>query len=285
MYKILSKEKLNPQVGRMVIEAPLAARRAQPGQFVILRVGPEGERIPLTIADSNPAAGAITVIYQILGATTLELDQKLAGEFLQDVAGPLGKPTPTEGVQKAAVVIGGVGAAIGYPVAKKLHSQGAAVDVVAGFRNKDLVILEPEFRAAATRFFPMSDDGTWGEKGLVTHALGKLLEAGEHYDEVFVIGPLPMMKFVSLLTQQHGVKTTVSMNSIMIDGTGMCGCCRLSVGGEMKFACVDGPDFDGHLIDYDEAIARSRMYCDAERPTYEEACHLLAQADTPREGA
>lgn len=275
MYTILKKEALNPIVTRMEIEAPLVAKKAEPGQFVILRADKNGERIPLTIADFNRKAGTVTIIYQVVGATTKKLHSLQPGDYLPDFVGPLGKATHTEGLKKVAIVGGGVGCAIAYPVAKKFHSLDCEVHAIVGFRNKDLVILEDEFRAASKKFVLMTDDGSAGEKGLVTDALQRLIESGEQYDEVIAIGPLVMMKFVAKLTEEYHIKTVVSMNPIMIDGTGMCGGCRLSVGGKMVFACVDGPDFDGHLVDFDEAIQRASMYQDFERHAYEEACNLL----------
>ena len=275
MYLILKKEALNPTVTRMVIDAPLIAKKAEPGQFIILRVHEDGERIPLTIADFDREQGTVTIIFQIVGATTELLNHLEEGDSLHDFVGPLGRPSETEGLKKVAVIGGGVGCAIAYPVAKKLHQQGAQVHAIVGFRNKDLVILEEEFRAVSDRFVPMSDDGSWGEKGLVTNALEQLIAAGEQYDEVIAIGPLVMMKFVTQLTRQHNIKTVVSMNPIMIDGTGMCGGCRLSVGGKTKFACVDGPDFDGFEVDFDEAMERNAMYLDFERHAYEKACNLF----------
>lgn len=275
MFKILFKEALNPTVSKMVIEAPAIAKKAQPGQFIILRVDEDGERIPLTIADYDAKAGSVTIIYQIVGATTKLLDSKKAGEYISDFVGPLGRPTETDGVKKVAVVGGGVGCAIALPVAKKFHELGAEVHSIVGFRNEDLVILREEFEACSDKYVIMSDDGSVGEKGLVTDALRKLIESGEQYDEVIAIGPLIMMKFVCKLTKEFGIKTTVSMNPIMIDGTGMCGGCRLTVGGKVKFACVDGPDFDGHEVDFDEAMERGSMYKDFERHAYEETCNLL----------
>ncbi len=275
MFKIVKKKVLNPTVTLMEIEAPLVAKKAEPGQFIILRVTSDGERIPLTVADYNRDAGTITIIFQIVGATTALLNQKNEGEHISDFVGPLGRATHTEGLKKVAVVGGGVGCAIAYPVAKKLHELGCEVHSIVGFRNKDLLILEDEFRAASSELIIMSDDGSVGEKGLVTDALKKLIEAGNQYDEVIAIGPLVMMKFVCKLTKEYGIKTVVSMNPVMIDGTGMCGGCRLSVGGEMKFACVDGPEFDGHLVDFDEAMDRSRMYSDFERHAYETTCNLF----------
>jgi len=275
MYKILDKEALNPTVTKMVIEAPAVAKKAEPGQFIILRVDEEGERIPLTVADFDRERGSVTVIFQIVGATTEKLNHMNVGDALCDFVGPLGRATETEGLKKVAVVGGGVGCAIAYPVAKKLHELGCEVHSVVGFRTKDLVILEKEFRAASDKFLLMSDDGSCGEKGLVTDALKKLIESGEKYDEVITIGPLMMMKFVCKLTKEYGIKTVASMNPIMVDGTGMCGGCRLTVGGETKFACVDGPEFDGHQIDFDEAIARGGMYKPFERRAHEETCNLF----------
>ncbi|MBR3018532.1 MAG: sulfide/dihydroorotate dehydrogenase-like FAD/NAD-binding protein [Clostridia bacterium] len=278
MNKILLKKSLNPTVTLMEVDAPLVARKAEPGQFIILRVDAEGERIPLTVAAYNREKGSITIIFQIVGATTEKLNHLNEGDYIHDFVGPLGRATHTEGLKKVAVVGGGVGCAIAYPVAKKLHDQGTEVHAITGFRNKDLVILEDEFAAASTKFVRMSDDGSWGEKGLVTDALKKLIEDGEQYDEVITIGPLIMMKFVCQLTKQYGVKTIASMNPIMIDGTGMCGGCRLTVGGKTKFACVDGPEFDGHEIDFDEAMARGRTYQDFERHAYTETCNLFKEA-------
>ncbi len=277
MYKILEKKSLNPTVTLMRIDAPLVARKAEPGQFIILRVDEDGERIPLTVADYDRASGSVTIIFQIVGATTAKLNHLHEGDAIHDFVGPLGRATHTEGLRKVAVVGGGVGCAIAFPVAKKLHEQGCEVHAIVGFRTKDLVILEEEFAAHTNRLVRMSDDGSWGEKGLVTDALRKLIESGENYDEVITIGPLPMMKFVCKLTKEFGVKTVASMNPIMIDGTGMCGGCRLTVGGKTRFACVDGPEFDGHEIDFDEAMARGATYRDFERHAYEETCNLLAK--------
>ena len=275
MNKILQKKILNPTVTLMKVDAPLVAKKAEPGQFIILRVDENGERIPLTVADYDRNEGSITIIFQVVGATTEKLNHLNEGDSIHDFVGPLGRATHTEGLKKVAVVGGGVGCAIAYPVAKKLHEQGCEVHAVIGFRNQDLVILEDEFAAASSRLVRMSDDGSWGEKGLVTDALKKLIESGEQYDEVITIGPLVMMKFVCKLTKEYGVKTVASMNPIMIDGTGMCGGCRLTVGGKTKFACVDGPEFDGHEIDFDEAIARSATYRDFERHAHEKTCNLF----------
>ncbi len=272
MFKIVRKKQLNPTVTLMEIYAPLVAKKALPGQFIILRVDENGERIPLTIADYNRVDGTVTIIFQIVGATTALLNQKNENEFIQDFVGPLGRATNTDGLKKVAVVGGGVGCAIAYPVAKKLHENGCEVHAIVGFRNKDLLILEEEFKTASDKLIIMSDDGSAGEKGLVTDALKKLIDEGEQYDEVVAIGPLVMMKFVSKLTKEYGIKTIVSMNPIMIDGTGMCGGCRLTVGGETKFACVDGPEFDGHLVDFDEAIDRASIYKEFE---HEKKCNLF----------
>ncbi len=275
MYKILTKKILNPTVTLMEVDAPMIAKKAEPGQFIILRVDADGERIPLTIADFDREKGTITIIFQIVGATTEKLNHLEEGEFIHDFVGPLGVPSHTDGLKKVAVVGGGVGCAIAYPIAKKLHHLGAEVHSIVGFRNKDLVILEDEFKAASDVMKLMTDDGSHGEKGLVTNALEELIKAGNQYDEVIAIGPLVMMKFVCKLTKEYGIKTVVSMNPIMIDGTGMCGGCRLTVGGETKFACVDGPDFDGHLVDFDEAMERGTMYKEFETRKREEVCNLF----------
>ena len=275
MYKILKRRELNPTVTLLEVEAPRVAAKAKAGQFVILIPDEGGERIPLTVAGCDKETGAVTVIFQIVGATTIRLNAKKEGDFIHDFVGPLGRPTEVEGFRKVAVVGGGVGCAIALPVARALHEQGAEVHSVVGFRNRDLVILEDEFRAVSSVMKMMTDDGSYGEKGLVTDALRALIESGEQYDEVIAIGPLVMMKFVCRLTAEFGIKTVVSMNPIMIDGTGMCGGCRLSVGGKMKFACVDGPDFDGHEVDFDEAIKRGSVYRDVEGRAREEACRLF----------
>ena len=275
MYRIVEKEALNPTVTRMVIKAPLVARKAQPGQFIIFRASEDGERVPLTIADYDREKGTVTIIFQIVGAATMELNALEQGDGLTDFVGPLGKPSDLEGLKKVAVVGGGVGCAIAYPTAKRLHELGAEVHSVVGFRGRDLVILEKEFSDVSDRLVMMTDDGSYGEKGLVTNALERLIQEGNRYDEVIAIGPLVMMKFVCKVTEKYGVKTTVSMNPIMIDGTGMCGGCRLTVGGQTKFACVDGPDFDGHQVDFDEAMQRGGMYRDFEAHAREAACNLL----------
>ncbi len=275
MYRIIKKEKLNNSVTLMKIDAPLVAKKAEPGQFVILRVNDEGERVPLTIADYNREEGSITIIFQIVGATTEKLNSLDEGDSILDFVGPLGNATELDGIKKAAVIGGGVGCAIAYPVAKKLFETGAEVHSITGFRSKDLVILEDEFKNASNMLKIMTDDGSYGDAGLVTDALKKLIDEGNEYDVVFAIGPLIMMKFVCELTKKYNIKTMVSMNPIMIDGTGMCGGCRLTVGGETKFACIDGPDFNGHLIDFDEAIERSSMYKDFEKNKRDENCNLL----------
>ncbi len=264
MYQVIKRKSLNPTVTLLEIEAPLVAKKAKPGQFIILRVDDKGERIPLTIADSNKETGTVTIIFQVVGGTTEKLNHVEEGGFIADFVGPLGRATEIEGLKKVAVVGGGVGSAIAYPVAKALHKAGAEVHAIVGFRTKDLVILEDEFRENSSRFVLMSDDGSTGEKGLVTDALKKLIDSGEKYDEVITIGPLVMMKFVSLLTKEYGIKTIASMNPVMIDGTGMCGGCRLSVGGKTKFACVDGPEFDGHQVDFAELMSRNATYRDRE---------------------
>lgn len=279
MYRILKKEALNPTVTRMVVEAPLVARSAQPGQFVILRVDQQGERIPLTIAGYDRKAGTVTIIFQLVGASTLALDRLNPGDAIQDFAGPLGTPSHTEGLKKVAVVGGGVGCAIALPVAQKLHDQGAVVHAIVGFRSKDLVILKEEFQAASEKLLLMTDDGSAGQKGLVTDALKELIESGEQYDQVIAIGPLVMMKFVCALTKQYDLPTVVSMNPLMVDGTGMCGGCRLTVGGTMRFACVDGPDFDGHQVDFDEAIARAGIYRPQEQQAREQHCRLFQRKE------
>jgi len=275
MYLIKEKKVLNPTVTLMRIDAPLIAKKAEPGQFIILRVDKDGERIPLTVADYDRVNGTVTIIFQVVGATTAKLNTLNEGEYIEDFVGPLGTPSKLDGLKKVAVIGGGVGSAIAYPVAKKLHELGAEVHSIVGFRNHDLVILEDEFKAVSDKLLIRTDDGSYGEKGLVTDALKALIESGEKYDEVIAIGPLIMMKFVSLLTKEYGIKTTVSMNPVMIDGTGMCGGCRLTVGGETKFACVDGPDFDGHLVDFDEAMKRSLTYRDFETRKREEHCNLF----------
>lgn len=265
MYKILRREDLSSNVVLMDVDAPRVAKKCLPGQFIILRVDEQGERIPLTIAGYDREKGVITIIYQTVGETTMALADLKEGDSISDFVGPLGNPSETEGFKKVAVIGGGLGCAIAYPQAKAIHDAGAEVHMIAGFRSKDIVMLEKEMTAASDKMFVMTDDGTYGEKGLVTNKLEELILSGEKYDAVIAIGPLIMMKFVTLLTKKYDIKTIVSMNPIMIDGTGMCGGCRLTVGGETKFACVDGPDFDGHLVDFDETIRRSRMYSEHEK--------------------
>ena len=277
MYRIVKKEALKPTVTLYEIEAPMVAKKAEPGQFIILRVDENGERIPITIHDYDREKGTVTIIVETVGATTEKLSHKQQGEFLQDFVGPLGRPTETEGKKKVCVVGGGVGCAIAYPVLKKFHDCGAEVHAVVGFKNKDVVILEDKFKSASDVMKLVTDDGSYGEKGLVTDALKQLIEEGNQYDEIFAIGPAIMMKFVSKTTEPYGIPTTVSMSPIMVDGTGMCGGCRLTVGGETKFACVDGPDFDGHKVDWDESLKRGKMYFDWERHKYEETCNLFSK--------
>ena len=275
MYRIVRKEALKPTVILYEIEAPMVAKKAEPGQFIILRVDENGERIPITIHDYDREKGTVTIIVQTVGATTEKLRHKAEGEYIQDFVGPLGRPTETEGKKKVCVVGGGVGCAIAYPVLKKFHDCGAEVHAVVGFKNKDVVILEDKFKSASDVMKLVTDDGSYGEKGLVTDALKQLIEEGNQYDEIFAIGPAIMMKFVSKTTEPYGIPTTVSMSPIMVDGTGMCGGCRLTVGGETKFACVDGPDFDGHKVDWDESLKRGKMYFDWERHKHEEVCNLF----------
>lgn len=275
MFKIVKKKVLNPTVTLMEIEAPLIAEKAKAGQFIILRVDSEGERIPLTIAGCDLEAGTVRIIFQIVGATTQLLNYKNEGDYIQDFVGPLGAPTEIEGLKKVAVVGGGVGCAIALPVAQALKNQGTEVHSIIGFRNKDLVILEEDFNICSDKMFVMTDDGSYGTKGLVTETLKQLIENGENYDMIIAIGPLVMMKFVVATARPFGVPVTVSMNPIMIDGTGMCGGCRLTVGGETKFACVDGPDFDGYKVDFDEVIHRSSYYKEFERKAHHKACNLF----------
>ena len=282
MYRIVTKRVLNPTVMLMEVEAPLVAKKAEAGQFIILRVDEDGERIPLTVAGYDREKGTVRIIFQIVGATTKLLSMKEEGDFICDFVGPLGKPTHTDGLHKVAVVGGGVGCAIALPVAEKLHSLGCEVHSIVGFRNRDLVILEDEFRRASDKLIIMTDDGSYGEKGVVTAPLKALIESGEKYDQVIAIGPLIMMKFVVATTRPFGIPTVVSMNPIMIDGTGMCGGCRLTVGGKTRFACVDGPDFDGFEVDFDEAMSRGTMYRDFERHAYEETCNLFRKEETSR---
>ncbi len=277
MYQIVSKKSLNPTVTQMDIYAPYVAKKALAGQFIILRVDEDGERIPLTIAGYDREKGTVTIIFQIVGGTTERLNHKNEGDYIPDFVGPLGKATHTDGLKKVCVVGGGVGCAIALPVARALHEQGTKVVSIIGFRSKDLLILEDEFREVSDELYVMTDDGSCGCQGNVCAPLKTLLEGGETFDEVITIGPLIMMKFVCATTKAFNVKTIASMNPIMIDGTGMCGGCRLTVGGEMKFACVDGPEFDGHLIDFDEAMSRARMYAEFEGREREKACNLFKQ--------
>lgn len=275
MFKIIRKKILHSTVSLMEINAPIVANNAKPGQFIILRVDKDGERIPLTIADCNKKSGTITIIFQIIGATTKQLNFLNKNDYIHDIVGPLGKASQLDSLKKVAVIGGGVGCAIAYPTVKYLCSQNTIVHSIIGFRNKELVILKDEFEKISDKLILMSDDGSIGNKGLVTTSLEALIKSGEKYDEVIAIGPLIMMKFVCQLTKKYNIKTIVSMNPIMIDGTGMCGGCRITVGGKTKFACVDGPDFDGHLIDFDEAIHRSKMYKDFEQKAYEKTCNLF----------
>ena len=279
MYRIMKKRELNPTVTLMDIEAPLVAAKALPGQFIILRVDEEGERIPLTVAGTDKASGAVTIIFQIVGATTYLLNQKNEGECIQDFVGPLGEPSKLDGLHNVCIVGGGVGCAIAWPIARALHEKGCEVTSITGFRSKDIVILEDEFRACSDRLVMMTDDGTYGRQGNVTVPLKEMLEAGERFDMIITIGPVIMMKFVTLTAKPFGVPVTVSMNPIMIDGTGMCGGCRLTLNRDgqrvTKFACVDGPDFNGYEVDFDEAMSRGRMYAGFEKHAYEAACNLF----------
>ena len=275
MFKIVKRRELNPTVTELVIEAPLIAKKAKAGQFIIIRAKADSERIPLTIAGYDREAGTVTIIFQVVGAGTMELNTLPEGGYVHDFVGPLGKATEIEGLKKVCVVGGGVGCAIALPVAQALHAQGTKVTGIVGFRDKDLVILEDEFRACCDELIVMTDDGSYGRKGVVTVPLEEKLSGGEAFDEVITIGPLIMMKFVVKTTKPHNVKTVVSMNPIMVDGTGMCGGCRLTVGGQTKFACVDGPDFDGFEVDFDEAMHRGTMYKDFERHARDEACNLF----------
>lgn len=276
MYEILKKETLNQNTKRMIIDAPFVARKAEPGQFIILRVDEKGERIPLTIAEYDREKGTVTIIFQEVGATTMALGELNEGDSLHDFVGPLGRASELEGFKKVAVVGGGLGCAIAYPQAKKLHEMGVEVDLIAGFRNKDIIILEEEMKAASTNLYIVTDDGSNGRKALVTQVLQELIDAGNTYDAVIAIGPMIMMKFVCETTRPYGIKTIVSMNTIMIDGTGMCGGCRLTVGGETKFACVDGPDFDGHLVDFDGSMRRNTLYKAQEKASIERhECNLM----------
>jgi ferredoxin--NADP+ reductase len=285
MYQIVRKKVLNPTVTQIEVDAPLVAKKAKPGQFIILRVDEDGERVPFTVAGTNPSEGTVKIIFQVVGATTELLNHKEAGDYLQDFVGPLGVATHTEGIKRVCVVGGGVGCAIAMPIAQEFHRLGAEVTSIIGFRNKDLVILEDEFAACSDKLVVMSDDGSYGRHGNVTVPLKEMLEAGERFDMIITIGPLIMMKFVVATAKPFGVPVTASMNPIMIDGTGMCGGCRITLVEDdgtrvTKFACVDGPDFDGYKIDFDEAMSRGRMYADFERHAYEETCSLFAGADS-----
>lgn len=282
MYKVVSKKELNPTVTQMEIDAPLVANKAKPGQFIILRVDDNGERIPLTVAGVNKEVGTVKIIFQIVGATTNKLNHKNAGEFIEDFVGPLGEPTHIEGLKKVCIIGGGVGCAIAMPVAEALHNQGTEVTSIIGFRNKDLVILEDEFNACSDKLFVMTDDGSYGSHGNVCAPLNDMLSKGEQFDMIITIGPLIMMKFVVEAARPYNIPVTVSMNPIMIDGTGMCGGCRLTLNIDgkrvTKFACVDGPDFNGYQIDFDEAMSRGRMYSDFECHAYEDSCNLFRKA-------
>jgi len=282
MYKIIRKKSLNPTVTQMEIEAPLVAKKALPGQFIILRVNEDGERIPLTVAGYDREEGTVKIIFQVVGATTELLNHKKEGEYIQDFVGPLGTATHTDGIKKVCIVGGGVGCAIAMPVAQEFHRLGAEVTSIIGFRNKDLVILEDEFRACSDNFVMMTDDGSYGRHGNVTIPLKEMLSAGKDFDMIITIGPLVMMKFVTLTAKEFGTPVTVSMNPIMVDGTGMCGGCRLTLNQDgkkvTKFACVDGPDFNGYEVDFDEAISRGRTYFDFERKAHEETCNLFKKA-------
>lgn len=282
MYQIATKKNLNPTVTQMEIVAPFVAAKAKPGQFIILRVDEDGERIPLTVAGCDKEKGTVKIIFQIVGATTEKLNHKNAGEYIQDFVGPLGVPTHTDGIKKVCIIGGGVGCAIAMPIAEEFHAQGAEVTSIIGFRSKDLLILEDEFKAYSDKLFVMTDDGSYGRHGNVTVPLKEMLDAGEKFDLIITIGPLIMMKFVVLTAKPFGVPVTVSMNPIMIDGTGMCGGCRLTLNQDgkkvTKFACVDGPDFNGYEVDFDEAMSRGRMYMDFERKAHEETCNLFKNA-------
>ncbi|MBR5329562.1 MAG: sulfide/dihydroorotate dehydrogenase-like FAD/NAD-binding protein [Firmicutes bacterium] len=279
MYKIVEKKELSPEIMLYRIDAPLIAKKAKPGQFIILRVEEGGERIPLTIADSDAETGLVTIIFQIVGYTTRRLSMLQQGECLLDFVGPLGKASELDGIKKACIIGGGCGSAIAYPQAKALHQMGAKVDVINGFRNKGLVILDEEFQSVSDHYYICTDDGSCGSPGFVTQKLKSLLEEGAEYDTVIALGPLPMMRAVCDITRDPYIKTVISMNSIMLDGTGMCGACRLTVGGETKFACVDGPEFDGHLVDFAEAMERGKMYHKEEMESLEKhQCRLLGGA-------
>ena len=289
MYKVVRRRSLKPTVTQIEVEAPLVARKAKAGQFIILRVDEDGERIPLTVAGTNKEDGTVKVIFQVVGATTEKLNRVMEGEYLQDFVGPLGRPTETEGIKKVCVVGGGVGCAIALPVAQEFHEIGAEVTSIIGFRSEDLVVLEEEFDACSGRLIVMTDDGSYKREGNVTIPLKEMLEAGEKFDMIITIGPLIMMKFVTLTAKEFDAPVTVSMSPIMVDGTGMCGCCRLTLhteeGSVMKFACVDGPDFNGYEVDFDEAIARGRTYFDFERKAHDHVCNMFKAADELKSGA
>ena len=289
MYKIVKRRSLKPTVTELDVEAPLVARKAKAGQFIILRVDEEGERIPLTVAGTNPEEGTVKIIFQVVGATTEALNHKMEGDYLEDFVGPLGRPTETEGIKKVCIVGGGVGCAIALPVAQEFHKLGADVTSIIGFRSEDLVILEEEFDACSDRLIVMTDDGSYKREGNVTIPLKEMLSAGEKFDMIITIGPIIMMKFVTLTAKEFGAPVMVSMSPIMVDGTGMCGCCRLTLhtdeGDVMKFACVDGPDFNGYEVDFDEAIARGRTYFDFERKAHDHVCNMFKAADELKAGA
>lgn len=278
MYKILRRKQLNENVVLMDIEAPFIAKKAKAGQFIIFRIDEYGERVPLTISDTHPETGAVTIIFQIVGRSTMLLSQMNEGDYILDFVGPLGAATELEGIKKACVIGGGVGCAIAYPSAKSLFNNGTQVDVIAGFRNKDIVILEDEFKNVCDNLYITTDDGSYGEQGFVTNKLQSLIDAGNKYDLIIAIGPVPMMKFVSEVSRPYGIKTLVSLNPIMIDGTGMCGGCRVTVDGQIKFACVDGPDFDGHKVDFDELMKRNSTYSNREKHDREN-CRMYKAAD------
>ena len=288
MYKIVRRKALRPTVTQLEIEAPLVARKAKPGQFIILRVDEEGERIPLTVAGTNPEEGTVKIIFQVVGATTEMLNHVPEGGYIQDFVGPLGNATETEGINKVCIVGGGVGCAIAMPVAQEFHRLGADVTSIIGFRSEDLVILEDEFNECSNKLIVMTDDGTYGRQGNVTVPLDEMLAAGEKFDMIITIGPLIMMKFVTLTAKDFNAPITVSMSPIMVDGTGMCGCCRLTLhteeGSVMKFACVDGPDFNGYEVDFDEAIARGRSYFEFERRAHDHVCNMYKAADELKSG-
>ena len=289
MYKVVRRRSLKPTVTQIEVEAPLVARKARAGQFIILRVDEDGGRMPLTVAGTNPDDGTVKVIFQVVGATTEKLNHVKEGECIQDFVGPLGRPTETEGIKKVCIVGGGVGCAIAMPVAQEFHRLGAEVTSIIGFRSEDLVILEDEFDACSDRLIVMTDDGSYKREGNVTVPLKEMLASGEKFDMIITIGPLIMMKFVTLTAKEFNAPITVSMSPIMVDGTGMCGCCRLTLhtdeGSVMKFACVDGPDFNGYEVDFDEAIARGRTYFDFERKAHDHVCNMYKAADELAGGA